>query len=83
MEPDEPLLWLADLQAVADLVNDTGGVGGVCQDPDDDVVLAAAVESHASAIVTGDIDLLALGEYEGIAIVTPRAFLDLIDLIEG
>ncbi len=78
-EPDEALHWLADLVALADLVQDTGGVAGVCRDPADDVVLAAAVEGRAGAIVTGDADLLTLGEYEGIVIVTPRAFLDPIE----
>lgn len=77
-EPDDALLWLADLVALADLVQDTGGVADVCRDPADDVVLAAAVEGRADAIVTGDADLLTLGEYRGIAIMTPRAFLDLI-----
>jgi putative PIN family toxin of toxin-antitoxin system len=77
--PDEALSWLADLVALADLVPDTGRVKGVCRDPDDDAVLAAAVEGRATAIATGDADLLALGEYEDIAIVTPRAFLDLIE----
>lgn len=67
--------WLADLVALADVVEDTGSVGGVSRDPDDDVVLAAAVEGRAEAIVTGDDDLLSLREYEGIAIVTPRRFL--------
>lgn len=78
-EPDEALLWLADLAAVADLVRDTGGVAGVCRDPGDDVVLAAAVEGRAGAIVTGDADLLTLREHTGITIVTPRAFLALIE----
>lgn len=78
-EPDEALLWLGDLLAFADLVQDTGRVAGVCRDPDDDDVLSAAVEGRAAAIVTGDADLLTLGEYEGIAIVTPRAFLELIE----
>lgn len=77
-EPDEALLWLADLAALADLADDTGRVKGACRDPEDDVVLSAAVEGRAGVIVTGDGDLLALEEYEGIAIVTPRAFLDLI-----
>jgi uncharacterized protein len=77
-EPAEALLWLADVAAIADLVEDSGVVKGICRDPDDDVVLAAAVEGRADAIVTGDADLLALEEYEGIAIVTPRAFLDSI-----
>ena len=78
-QPREARLLLADAMAVADLVQDTGGVTGVCRDPDDDVVLAAAVEGRAGVIVTGDNDLLALREYEGIAIVTPRAFLDFLN----
>lgn len=77
-EPDEALRWLADIVALADLVQDTGNVTGVCRDPADDVVLAAAVEGRAGVIVTGDDDLLALGEYAGIIIVAPRPFMDLI-----
>lgn len=77
-EADEALRWLADIVALADLVLDTGNVTGVCRDPGDDTVLAAAVEGRASAIVTGDDDLLTLREYNGIIIVAPRPFLDLI-----
>ncbi len=77
-EPDEALLWLVDLAALADLVQDTGSVVGVCRDPADDVILAAALEGRASVVVTGDDDLLALIEHEGVDIVTPRAFLELI-----
>lgn len=76
-EPEDALLWLADLAALADLADDTGRVKGVCRDPDDDAVLSAAVEGRANVIVTGDADLLALGEHEGIAILTPRAFFEL------
>lgn len=47
----------------------------VCRDPDDDWVLATAVTGEAEAIVTGDDDLLTLGEHEGIVILTPRAFI--------
>ena len=78
-EPGEAILWLADLAALADLVQDTGRVTGVCRDPADDIVLAAAVEGRADVIVTGDADLLALKQYEGIHIVTPRAFLKSIN----
>ncbi|MEX2125820.1 MAG: putative toxin-antitoxin system toxin component, PIN family [Woeseia sp.] len=77
-EADEALRWLADIVAIADLVLDTGNVTGVCRDPGDDVVLAAAVEGRASVIVTGDDDLLTLREYNGIIIVAPRLFLDRI-----
>lgn len=78
-DPDDARLWVADLMAVADMVADSGSIAGVCRDPDDEVVLAAAVEGRADRIVTGDKDLLVLGEYEGIPIITPRAFLDLIE----
>lgn len=53
--------------------------GRVCRDKDDDVVLTTAVAGKADAIVTGDDDLLTLEIYEGIRIVTPREFLDLLD----
>ena len=78
VEPDEAVLWLADLGALADLANDSGRAKGVCRDPEDDPVLSAAVEGRAEVIVTGDDDLLAPQEYEGIAILTPQAFLEMI-----
>lgn len=77
-KPDEAPLWLTDILAIADLVEDTGAVVGICRDPADDMVLSAAREGRAELIVTGDADLLALVEYEGSTIVTPRAFLALL-----
>jgi putative PIN family toxin of toxin-antitoxin system len=51
----------------------------VCRDRDDDVVLATAVAAGARAIVTGDADLLVIERFEGIAIVSPRIFLEGLD----
>jgi len=51
----------------------------VSRDPADDVVLATAVAADADVVVTGDQDLLVLKIYQGIAIVTPRAFLEALD----
>lgn len=48
----------------------------VCRDPDDDEVLAVAASGEADMLVTGDKDLLILGEHAGTRIVTPRQFLD-------
>ena len=50
----------------------------VCRDPDDDVVLATALAAKADLIVTGDNDLLVLKEFQGIRIVNPRQFWDII-----
>ncbi len=47
-----------------------------CRDPDDDWVLATAIAGRAEAIVTGDGDLLTLGVYEGVAILTPRQLIE-------
>ena len=48
--------------------------GPVCRDPDDDPVLGTAVAAAADALITGDSELLELGAYRGIAIVSPSAF---------
>lgn len=48
----------------------------VTRDPTDDKIIAAALEAGAGYIVTGDKDLLTLGEYEGVAIVSPARFLE-------
>ena len=49
-------------------------------DPKDDMVVATAVAAKAEYLVTGDRKhLLSLGTYEGIQIVTPREFLELLD----
>ncbi|MBI2893484.1 MAG: putative toxin-antitoxin system toxin component, PIN family [Deltaproteobacteria bacterium] len=77
-DPDEAIRWLADVVALADIVKDTGREKGASRDQGDDFILAAAIEGRAGTIVTGDEDLLSLEEHEGIAIVTPRAFLKLI-----
>ena len=42
------------------------------RDPDDNMVLEAAVAGNADIIVTGDTDLLTLGVFEGVVITSPR-----------
>lgn len=45
------------------------------RDPDDAMILATARAADAEAIVTGDLDLLTLNEFEGIPILKPVDFL--------
>ena len=53
--------------------------GSIPADPDDENNLAIAVGGGASIIVSGDKHLLNLKEYQGIAILTPRQFLDKLE----
>ena len=71
-------LWFEDLVVLAELVTGPAQVAGVSDDPDDDKYLAAAVAGRASFVVTGDPHLLTVKEYEGVRIITPRSFLDVL-----
>jgi putative PIN family toxin of toxin-antitoxin system len=48
----------------------------VCRDSKDNLLLELAIDSKASAVVTGDQDLLVLDPFREIRILTPRQFLD-------
>ena len=48
----------------------------VSRDPDDDRILECAIAGKADYIITGDQDLLILGSFRGIPILTVRQFLD-------
>ncbi|MEW5985813.1 MAG: putative toxin-antitoxin system toxin component, PIN family [Chloroflexota bacterium] len=50
----------------------------VCRDPKDDKFLEVAVDGRADVIVSGDEDLRVLNPFEGVPIVEPRSFLDLL-----
>lgn len=51
----------------------------VCRAPNDDKFLAAAVAGGAAYIVSEDRDLLDLGRYEGITILSASVFLQVLD----
>jgi putative PIN family toxin of toxin-antitoxin system len=51
---------------------------GVTRDPKDDAVVACAQEGEADYIVGGDQDLLVLGEYGDVRVVTPRQFVEIL-----
>ena len=48
----------------------------VCTDPDDDKFLACARAARVKLIVSGDKALLRASGYSGIAVLTPRRFVD-------
>lgn len=53
-------------------------IAGVATHPEDDLVLATAVSAHADYLVTGDTKLQKLGTYQGVNILSPRQFLEIL-----
>ena len=52
------------------------------RDPGDEMILSCALAGSASYLVSSDQDLLVVGEYRGVRIVTPRQFLHRLDEFE-
>lgn len=53
-------------------------VQGVATHPEDDLILATAVSAQANYLVTGDQQLQRLRTYQGVQIVSPREFFDVL-----
>ena len=70
---DERILLLRDAATVVTPVNIPDDA---CRDADDLPVLGTMVAGDAQCLVTGDHDLLTLGQYDGRMILSPRGFWD-------
>ncbi len=69
------------MRFVAQLIQDTTiveveTVVTDCRDPKDNKFLELAVSGNATAIISGDRDLLLLHPFRDIVIVTPKAFIN-------
>lgn len=53
---------------------------GVVRDRDDDAVVDCAVESRSLYIVSGDSHLTEMDNVEGVMVVTPRRFVEVLEL---
>jgi putative PIN family toxin of toxin-antitoxin system len=69
---------LADIRLLAEIIEPSPLPNPVCRDPDDDEVLALAQAALPDLIVTGDTDLLVLGDFAGIPIVAPTEALAIV-----
>ena len=74
-DPEELARVAVFLSELAEVVHPRQQVA-VLQDEPDNRILECAVTGHADLIITGDRQMLALGEYAGIPIATLRAFLE-------
>jgi len=62
------------LREVAEMVTPIAVAADACRDPDDLPVLGTVLAAKADCLVTGDNDLLALSEFGGYPILSPREF---------
>ena len=73
----------ADIQPLIELIIQNAEIvpssllpDSICEDPEDDKFLARALEAKVKVVISGDKKLLAVSAYQGIAVVTPRQFVD-------
>ena len=65
--------------AIAEITSGQMTIDPTSVDPDDDRVLECAIEAKADYIISGDKrHLLVLDNFQGVPILTPRAFLDML-----
>jgi len=67
-----------DLSAFALFTPEELKLSAVPGDSDDDKYVVCAIEGKAEYIISGDHHLLDLGNWEGVKIVTPKEFLELL-----
>jgi uncharacterized protein len=75
---DDATRLVTDLAAQTTLLVDPPGPHpAVCRDPRDDYLVALAEASRADAIITGDLDLLAIDPTQlAVEVITPRQFIE-------
>jgi uncharacterized protein len=77
----EPQRWRGVEELLVDLADEpapapTALPEAVTGDPDDDLILACAIEAGVEAVVSGDRrHLLPVGEHRGVRVITPQALL--------
>lgn len=69
--------FLEQYRAMCVLVGDIEPVTA-CRDPQDDKFLALACSGGAQVIVSSDDDLLSMGNFKAVSILSPRRFLEVL-----
>ena len=56
----------------------TGRIKGICRDKDDDDKIECGIIANADYLITGDKDLLVMGFYQNLRIVTMSEYLEIV-----
>lgn len=79
LTPDQTARALRAFRTRGELTPLTVPVRGVATHPEDDLVLTAALSARVPVLVSGDTQLQRLQRYQGVRILSPRAFLARLD----
>ncbi len=79
LEKEELKEFVSDLLSIVSLVEGKKAVAVIVEDPTDNNYLSCALDAKADFIVSGDMHLLNLREYEGTQIITPTRFLEMLE----
>jgi uncharacterized protein len=79
MSQDEISQVIADFRSFAIVVEPTQVIDEIIDDPSDNRFLEAGVEGSCEYVVSGDPHLLRVGQYRGITILTPAAFVAVLE----
>ena len=78
LSPEQAFQVLEELHAICEVINLFMQIHIVSADPDDNLVLACALEAKADLLVSGDRHLLEIGTFEGVQVVPPADALETI-----
>lgn len=78
LEKEELREFVSDLLSIMLLIEEEKTTEVIMEGPSDNKYLSCAINGKVDFIISGDIHLLNLGEYEGIQIVTPTRFLQIM-----
>jgi len=80
--PGQAEVFLQSLEVLAERVDAARGIKA-SRDPDDNLIIGTAVSGMANLLVTGDkSDLLSLGKFQGIRIVSARQAVEILQAAE-
>jgi len=73
------VISVAEIIELSNIVYPSKKVNVVENDPDDNMIIECAMEGNADYIITGDSDLLKIGDYAGIKIIDSNRFLRILE----
>jgi putative PIN family toxin of toxin-antitoxin system len=79
ISPDDARAVEALVRRFARVVPITIHVAGIADHPEDDLVLATALSAGVPYLITGDAGLQRVGRYQDVTILSPRAFLPILE----